>query len=126
MLKGISSAGLALDFTWKVFYLTNVADVGAIFEQLAAEGYDAAYIWPISDTTEYARFGVLLSYGVQDSSLLRAAAEYVDKILRGAKPADLPLQQPTKFEPVINFGTAKTLGLKIPQTVLLRADEVIE
>ena len=80
----------------------------------------------ISDTTEYARFGVLLSYGVQDSSLLRAAAEYVDKLLRGAKPADLPLQQPTKFELVINLGIAKALGLTIPHSVLLRADEVIE
>jgi putative tryptophan/tyrosine transport system substrate-binding protein len=127
---------------------TSVADVGATFEQLAAEGYDAVYLWPspfaflnrariaaaaiqyrlptISDTTEYARFGVLLSYGVQDGSLLRAAAEYVDKLLRGAKPADLPLQQPTKFELVINLGTAKALGLTIPQSVLLRADEVIE
>jgi putative ABC transport system substrate-binding protein len=148
MQKDIRSAGLALGFTWKVFYLTSVADVGATFEQLAAEGYDAVYIWPspftflhkamiaaaalqyrlptISDTTEFARSGVLLSYGVQDSSLLRAAAEYVDKLLRGAKPADLPLQQPTKFELVINLGIAKALGLTIPQSVLLRADEVIE
>ena len=65
----------------------------------------------ISDTTEYARSGVLLSYGVQDGSLLRAAAEYVDKLLRGVKPADLPLQQPAKFELVVNLGPAKAFGL---------------
>jgi putative ABC transport system substrate-binding protein len=58
--------------------------------------------------------------------LFRHTAEYVDKILRGAKPADLPVQQPTKFDFVVNLTTAKALGLAIPQAVLLRADEVIE
>ena len=75
---------------------------------------------------EYAESGGLMSYGPNFPDLFRRAAEYVDKILRGAKPADLPVEQPTKFDLVINLTTAKALGLTIPEQFLLRANEVIE
>ena len=80
----------------------------------------------ISTVSEYAEAGLLLTYGASLPSLWYRSATYVDKILKGAKPADLPVEQPTKFELIINLKTAKALGLTIPQSLLLRADRILQ
>jgi putative ABC transport system substrate-binding protein len=75
---------------------------------------------------DYAQAGGLVSYGSNLQALVRRAAFYVDKIFKGAKPGDIPVEQPTRFELVINLRTARVLGVTIPQSLLLRADEVIQ
>jgi len=80
----------------------------------------------IAPFREAAEAGVLMSYGADLPSMLRRAAEYIDRILKGTKPADLPMEQPTKFEFVINLKTAKALGLTIPSSLLLRADYTVQ
>jgi putative ABC transport system substrate-binding protein len=75
---------------------------------------------------DYAAVGGLLAYGVDFPDMFRRSTTFVDKILRGTKPADLPVEQTTKFSTILNLATAKALGLNVPSSVLLRADEVIE
>ncbi len=90
--------------------------------ELAAKSRLPAVYWERT----YVSAGGLMFYGAGLSDMYGHAATHVDKILRGAKPADLPVEQPTKFELVVNLKTAKTIGIEIPQSILLRADEVIE
>jgi putative ABC transport system substrate-binding protein len=93
----------------------------AIISAAARNNVPAVY-----SVSYFARDGGLLSYGTDPIDVVRGAATYVDRILRGEKPGDLPVQFPTKFEMVVNLKTAKALGLTVPQSILLRADEVIE
>ena len=80
----------------------------------------------MSEGSDYVEAGGLMSYSSDDPANFRRAAVYVDKILKGWKPADLPVEQPTKFEFIINLKTAKQIGLTIPQSVLFQADRVIK
>ena len=88
-----------------------------------ANRYRLPTIWPFRT---FLAEGALLSYGIDAADMFRGAATYVDRILRGAKPGDLPVQFPTKFEMVVNRKTAKALGLAIPPSILLRATDVVE
>jgi putative tryptophan/tyrosine transport system substrate-binding protein len=123
-------------------------DYDRIFAQLAAEGFDAAYVPPsplsyanlkriaelgrrhrvptLGDHPIFAKNGFLLTYGEDPTRTVERAAEYVDKLLRGSKPGDLPVEQPTRFELVINLKTAQELGLTVPPAILALATQVIE
>jgi putative ABC transport system substrate-binding protein len=104
-----------------------VGDCPSSFEPRQLAELALQYRLPTMVTyANYVHAGSLITYSVSQAEQARRAATYVDKILKGAKPADLPVEQPTKFELVINLKTAKALGLTIPQPVLLRADEVIQ
>ena len=113
--KGRADAVLALNSPVLNFHRTQVADL-AVKNRLPA-----IYPWP-----EIVEAGGLMTYGASYTDLFRRIATYVDKILKGTKPADLPVEQPTKFEFIINLKTAKQIGLTIPPNVLARADRVIK
>jgi putative ABC transport system substrate-binding protein len=99
----------------------TVAHRAPIISASARNKVPAVYVQSV-----FARDGGLISYGVDPVDLYRRAASYVDRILRGAKPGDLPVQFPTKFELVVNLKAAKAIGLTIPESLLLRADQVVE
>ena len=105
---------LILGDTMLLTHRTRLADLAA-----------TSHLPSVSTGRDYVEAGGLLCYGPSVLDLWRRAATYVDKILKGAKPADLPVEQPTKFELAINLKTAEALGLTIPPTLLLQADEVI-
>jgi ABC-type uncharacterized transport system substrate-binding protein len=97
----------------------------ALMDDICRTGANAR-IAVVGETNEFARSGALFSYGADLADLFRRAAGYVDRILKGEKPADLPIQLPTKFELVVNLKTARLLGLDMPPSMLVRAEEVIE
>ena len=113
--------------TWRAdsLYLID-STTNNLNRKLLAE-FAAQYRLPaIYGQSQYAEDGGLISYGANWKELYRRAAHFVDKFLKGAKPADLPVEQPTKFDLVVNVNAANALGIKIPQSILLRADKVIE
>jgi putative ABC transport system substrate-binding protein len=116
-LGGSSGSGLIV---MPDFFMFN--HVEPIILLVARNNVPAIYPWRFV----VARKGALLSYGPDLKDIVRRGAPYVDRILRGAKPADLPVQVPVKFEMALNANTAKALGLTVPQSLLVRADEVIE
>jgi len=107
----------ALDMLGDFFFFTHRRNI--------LERASKARLPVMSGSRYYANEGALISYGADYADQLRRSAGYVDKILKGAKPGDLPIEQPTKFELVVNLKTAKSLGITIPESILLRADEVI-
>src|SRR5262247_614992 len=113
---------------WRAGALFVIA--GALLDREARQVVERASAHHLPAMYSFRNFymaeGGLVSYGVDLADIWRRAATHVDKILKGAKPADLPVEQPTKFELVINLKTAKALGLSIPQSILVRADEIIQ
>ncbi len=146
---GAERAGRALGFETSTLLPEKGEDFPALFARATAAGVDTVYVRStpflskaqqkrlvdaalkagmptMYPTKQLVKMGGLVSYGTDRADLYRRAAAYVDKILRGAKPADLPVERPTKFDLVINLKSAKALGITIPPSILLRATEVIE
>jgi putative ABC transport system substrate-binding protein len=148
-LDHLRHAAPALGLRLLVFEVTGPDDITRVFARAAREGADVVLIIPdptwtsgqwarladvamkhrlpaIGTRSGHAEAGMLMSYGTNFTELWRRSATYVDKILKGANPGDLPVEQPTTFELVINLKTAKALGLTIPPSLLVRADQIIE
>jgi putative ABC transport system substrate-binding protein len=123
--EDIANAFVALKARADALYIVGEAVVTANRTRIITLAL-AARLPTIFNAREYVQAGGLMSYGADYPALFRRAAELVDKILRGAKPGDIPVEQPTKFEVVVNLTTAKALGLEVPPMLLARADEVIE
>jgi ABC-type uncharacterized transport system substrate-binding protein len=147
LLQMLQSTGKAMNLTTQFFEVRGRAEFESAFSEMAKARMDAIvvsedpvlagyskavaelaakYRWPSTGARSFAEAGGLIGYGADALEVYRHAAVFVDKILKGAKPGDLPIEQPTKFELVINVKTAKALGLTVPQSLLLRADELIQ
>lgn len=148
MQQAVAPAVEALGRTWQLFQASTPGAIDPALEAMASWGADGAVVLDdslffsardalsaaavrqkvplICPFREMALAGCLLSYSASAFEQFRRTADYVDKILRGANPGELPFEQPTKFELVINLKTAKTLGIEVPETLLATADEVIE
>jgi len=147
-VKGVEAAAHAMALQVQIFRASTSAEIQAAFERLVRERPDALFVGgdpfflvrrvqlatlaalhrlPASfSNRDHVEAGGLMSYGTNINDAFRQAGIYVGRILKGEKPADLPVMQPTKFELVINLPTAKALGLEVPPTLLARADEAIE
>lgn len=147
-LRSAEAAAARLGVTLRVIETRSVEDLDRAFGAILRERVDGLFVFmspltvrragpivrfadkhrlpAVYGTRLFAERGGLMSYGADFPDLYRRAAVYVDKILRGAKPADLPVEQPTRFEFLINVKAAKAIGLTIPRSVLLQADQVIE
>jgi len=148
VLKAAEPAARALALKGRVYEIRDASDLEGVFRTAKAEKIDAMYVTPspmfsrqrarlaelaikhrlpgIYEDKAYVEAGGLMSYGPSFVDLFHRAASYVDRIFKGAKAGDLPIEQPAKFELVVNLKTAKALGLTIPPSLLLRADQVIE
>jgi putative ABC transport system substrate-binding protein len=148
MLKATETAARILGVHLQLIEVRAAEELERAFSTMMKERAEALFLFPspmlflarrrivelaathrlpsVSQAREFVELGGLIAYGANINDLFRRSTVYVDKILKGAKPADLPVEQPTRFELVINLKTAKTLGIDMPLPLMIRADEMIE